>query len=106
MHRLLCPLALLLCLHISACAVFRPRHERAVDQLAHTVRAYMRAHPERLFPRTEEELLAFAAARGTPIDRSVFTLLSLSSGPTHLQIRYTVKTPEPTEGHLAYGKTL
>ena len=98
--------ALLLCLHVSACAVFRPQHERAVDRLEQVVGAYMRTHPERMFPRTVEELSHFAAARGTPIDRSLITSLRLSSGPDHLLIWYTVKTPEPTEGYLAYGATL
>jgi hypothetical protein len=94
----------LLALALGSCATLESPGDRAVHQLDTVINAYLKTHPGHMFPITRAKLSAFAADHDMPFDLSAVRIITWSTGPRHLMIRFSIATPEVHEGILHYGK--
>jgi|SRR6476469_2029807 len=84
----------LLALALGSCTTLESTGDRAVHQLDNVINAYLKAHPDHMFPITRAKLSAFAADHDMPLDLSAVRIITWSTGPRHLVIHYSIATPE------------
>ena len=92
-------------LALSSCATFPSPHDRPVEHLEKVLSTYMDAYPGNPYPKNATDLERIAAANGVPFDRSIIDI-DVSSGSDFVLVRYTVKGPQATSGHIAVGRKL
>jgi hypothetical protein len=98
------PFSVLVALVFASCATTRSLGDRQVNQLDTVINAYVKAHPDRMFPITRPKLVAFAAEHRMPLDLSAVRIVTWSTGPTYVLVRCRVSVPEVHESILHYGK--
>ncbi len=67
----------------------------ALKRIDAAVHAYTAAHPRERYPSSIKELSAFAAARGTPLDLSPFTSITIERKSASL-MSVDYRTQDPT----------
>jgi hypothetical protein len=86
---------------LSSCA---SRADLAVNRVDSAVQAYGDAYPRTRYPRTLKELRAFAAARGKPLDLSLFSKVTLErKSSTSMSITFESHEPLFAYRVLAYS---
>jgi hypothetical protein len=88
---------------VSSCAA-PSRSAIALKHIDAAVYAYGEAHPRKRYSQTFRELVAFAAARGKPLDLSPFTSITLERRSSRfMSIDYRTHDPSLVYGSLVYS---
>jgi len=96
-------LALLVCAFICSCATAPKKSDTALKHIEATIHAFTKTHPRQLYPKSLNELSAFAAARGQPLDLTPFAKITLTrSWSQAVRISYTTNDPVPESRTVSF----